>query len=256
MKELDEPNKGGEYMKKTLSTALIATLFITGMAAHMAETCVQEHGNEVGITGDINMDGEVNQLDLSLLGKAWNSRLGDPHYNACADLNNDRVIDLKDLSLLGQNWGKKGFRTYAVPTPFDSCYQNPNNPICGYSVELEGIWIINEKDGLVTLNCQKVGAWMPNFSPFCKDRIEILSSGDSVLDVIKYKDNLWQWTIVERGPTYVCWKIKSFGKTHESWYVVIKDNGNRRIRLKLTSYIKCEGCTYSSEAIQIIEIKW
>jgi hypothetical protein len=86
-------------MRKVLSGSLAALVLLLSMG--------------VGITGafsflgDINSDGKVNQLDLALLGQAWNSHEGDLNYNACADLNKDGVIDVIDLSILGQHWGEE-----------------------------------------------------------------------------------------------------------------------------------------------------
>lgn len=56
-------------------------------------------------TGDINFDGQVNIIDLAMLGIAWGSSSGDANWNANADLNNDGSVSLLDLAILGQNWG-------------------------------------------------------------------------------------------------------------------------------------------------------
>ena len=54
----------------------------------------------IWLSGDLNGDGKVNIIDLSLLGKRWGG--SDP----CADLNNDGTVNIIDLTLLGKNWGK------------------------------------------------------------------------------------------------------------------------------------------------------
>jgi hypothetical protein len=56
-------------------------------------------------TGDINQDGIVNAIDLSLLVSRWNTN--DPD----ADLNNDGTVNAIDLSLLVSNWGATGTPT-------------------------------------------------------------------------------------------------------------------------------------------------
>ncbi len=230
-----------------VSIALVAAVFMTGMAAHMAETCKQGHGNVVGITGDINMDGEVNQLDLSLLGQAWNSRFGDSYYNACADLNMDRVIDLKDLSILGRHWGRKGFCTYAIPNPL-------HDELCA-TVSFEGTWVI-EGSRTVILDCQKVGAMTTNPLNLCAINIRILSSGDSIQDTYCYRDVWKQHTIEHRGSKHVDWTIVTYGESYESWNVAIRDNGDHYIKLELSSLVQCYGSQRYSIAKQTIEIKW
>jgi hypothetical protein len=50
------------------------------------------------ITGDLNGDGKVNLLDLSILLRNWNN-LGGP-----ADLNHDGIVNVIDLSILISNW--------------------------------------------------------------------------------------------------------------------------------------------------------
>ena len=56
--------------------------------------------------GDINEDGRVSILDLSILGKAWESTPQDPNWNPRADLNKDSTIGLSDLALLAKDYGK------------------------------------------------------------------------------------------------------------------------------------------------------
>ena len=51
-------------------------------------------------TGDLNFDGMVNGIDLSVLGSSWQSS----GLWANGDLNYDGVINGIDLSMLGSNW--------------------------------------------------------------------------------------------------------------------------------------------------------
>lgn len=57
-------------------------------------------------TADINGDGVVDSLDLSIMGVHWGAAFGDTNYDFRADLNTDGIIDVQDLSFLGVNWGK------------------------------------------------------------------------------------------------------------------------------------------------------
>lgn len=54
-------------------------------------------------SADLNNDGVVNILDLSLISKHYGTKIGDELYNEIADLNKDGVINIKDISLWMQN---------------------------------------------------------------------------------------------------------------------------------------------------------
>jgi len=58
------------------------------------------------LTGDINRDATVNDLDLRLLVQAFGATPGSSNWDQDADLNNDNVIDARDLRLLGENYGR------------------------------------------------------------------------------------------------------------------------------------------------------
>jgi uncharacterized protein YjdB len=49
---------------------------------------------------DINKDGKIDILDLSLVARAYNNRLGSTVYKSELDLNSDNLIDIFDLSLV------------------------------------------------------------------------------------------------------------------------------------------------------------
>jgi len=53
------------------------------------------------IDGDINGDGQVDGLDLNLLGADWQST---SPVTPAADINNDGIVDGLDLNILGGNW--------------------------------------------------------------------------------------------------------------------------------------------------------
>jgi hypothetical protein len=66
-----------------------------------------ESSTAIGPTGDLNLDGITNNLDVSLL----QSRLGQTGGGLLGDLNNDLVIDNADLGIVNQNLGSTGITT-------------------------------------------------------------------------------------------------------------------------------------------------
>lgn len=60
-------------------------------------------------TGDISGDNAVSLLDLTSLAIAYDSKTGQSKWNANADLNDDGKVGVIDLSLLASNWTKVGF---------------------------------------------------------------------------------------------------------------------------------------------------
>jgi len=61
---------------------------------------------KVKIIGDINGDGVIDIVDLTIAGMAYGSFEGDPEYDPEADLNKDGHIDMRDLAVIGRNYGK------------------------------------------------------------------------------------------------------------------------------------------------------
>jgi hypothetical protein len=61
---------------------------------------------QISIAGDINLDGKVGLIDLSILAAAYNTKPGDAKWNPAADINGDGKVGLVDLSFLAQNYGK------------------------------------------------------------------------------------------------------------------------------------------------------
>ncbi|HEY4674479.1 MAG TPA: PQQ-binding-like beta-propeller repeat protein [Candidatus Bathyarchaeia archaeon] len=60
----------------------------------------------VAMVGDLNADGEVNILDITIVAIAFDSNVGDSRYNPNADINNDGKIEILDISILAVNFGK------------------------------------------------------------------------------------------------------------------------------------------------------
>jgi len=61
--------------------------------------------------GDVNGDGKVDTVDLSMLGRAWDTSEAEPHnellgtdWNPNCDFNDDTVIGTADLSVMGKYW--------------------------------------------------------------------------------------------------------------------------------------------------------
>jgi hypothetical protein len=58
------------------------------------------------LAGDVNGDGTVNIVDISLIAKAYRSIVGDAQYKLVYDLNGDGVIDIIDLTGAAAEFGK------------------------------------------------------------------------------------------------------------------------------------------------------
>lgn len=87
-----------------LSVAMVAAVGVSvayGISVHRSSQAG-------GVLGDLNNDGTVNVMDLSLLLNNWGkSGVG-------SDLNSDGVVNIFDISMLLSNWGKTSSPT---PTP-------------------------------------------------------------------------------------------------------------------------------------------
>ncbi len=55
--------------------------------------------------GDVNRDGLVNIIDLTLVASHFAAVVGNPNYYAQADLNNDGIIDIVDLTICAADFG-------------------------------------------------------------------------------------------------------------------------------------------------------
>jgi len=58
------------------------------------------------ITGDINVDKNVDYIDFGMLGASYGLSLGAAGYNAAADLNGDNTVDYIDFGMLGAHYGE------------------------------------------------------------------------------------------------------------------------------------------------------
>lgn len=100
-------------------------------------------------TADINKDGFVNLLDLSLLNIAFGSKVGDPNYNINADLNCDGVINLFDVSIFTSSMNSNVIITESnyIQDKNIKIYDINNRRVKG---QLSPGFYIFEKDGIRT----------------------------------------------------------------------------------------------------------
>jgi hypothetical protein len=55
---------------------------------------------------DINGDGIVNILDITIVSVAFRSKPGDPNWNALADLDKNGIVNIIDINLVARDYGK------------------------------------------------------------------------------------------------------------------------------------------------------
>ena len=86
---------------------IIATATINGQTdTDPADNTFIDGEVYVKISGDVNGDKVVDVYDLSDLGKAYGSELGDSNWNQDCDFNRDNKVDASDLFDLNENYGK------------------------------------------------------------------------------------------------------------------------------------------------------
>ncbi len=61
---------------------------------------------EIKFQGDLDENGEVNILDVSLAAFSYGSHPGEDRWNIVCDLNHDEVIDIIDVSIVAMDYGK------------------------------------------------------------------------------------------------------------------------------------------------------
>lgn len=54
---------------------------------------------------DLNLDGKVNILDISIVAKAFGTKPGDPRWNQIADVTRDGKVNIIDVSVVAKNFG-------------------------------------------------------------------------------------------------------------------------------------------------------
>jgi len=73
----------------------------------VCDVCGHSGGKSVSLATDLNKDGIVNILDISLVAKAFGSKPGDLNWNAVADVNQDGIINILDISKVAKDYGRK-----------------------------------------------------------------------------------------------------------------------------------------------------
>jgi len=84
-------------MKARISLVLLAVLLpVLGLA-----------GITLALVGDLNIDGVVDDADMSIVANAYGSRASppSPNWDWRADINRDGEVDLADLTIAGRNYG-------------------------------------------------------------------------------------------------------------------------------------------------------
>jgi hypothetical protein len=61
---------------------------------------------KVKMQGDVNGDGTISVIDLTIVSFAYGSFENEPDYNPVADINKDGIVDMKDLATVAENLGK------------------------------------------------------------------------------------------------------------------------------------------------------
>lgn len=54
---------------------------------------------------DLNHDGKVDILDITVVAKAYGSRKGQPNYRARIDFNHDKIINIFDVVMIARYYG-------------------------------------------------------------------------------------------------------------------------------------------------------
>ena len=62
--------------------------------------------NVQNLPGDLNGDGAINILDISIVARAFGSEHEHPNWDAIADLNNHKVINILYISMVAKEFGK------------------------------------------------------------------------------------------------------------------------------------------------------
>jgi hypothetical protein len=60
----------------------------------------------IGLFGDLNFDGRVDIIDITIVAYSYGSRTGDARWREECDLNHDGIINIIDLSEVAQGYGK------------------------------------------------------------------------------------------------------------------------------------------------------
>jgi hypothetical protein len=153
----------------------------------ISETYIgQEPAARASILGDINLDGFVNILDLSIVARAYDCHPGDEAWNPDADLNNDEAINIIDLSIVAQYFGE----STQPPPPFKDDF---SGDLSRWEI-IDGNWYI--EDG--KLRCDVISGREKivfnedvgdNYEITCKVYIISYVSGPEGQIITRYEDS-------------------------------------------------------------------
>jgi len=59
-------------------------------------------------TGDVNLDGTVNIIDMALVAVSFGTTVGNPLYNPFADINGDGLVNIVDIVACATHFGQTG----------------------------------------------------------------------------------------------------------------------------------------------------
>jgi len=59
-----------------------------------------------GMKEDVNHDGQIDIVDISMVGRAFGSKAGDPNWNPDADINKDGKVDDTDMYMVEEMFKK------------------------------------------------------------------------------------------------------------------------------------------------------
>lgn len=88
-----------------LATALWVVLSPTVHATTMSYSKNYPGFLQITCPGDVNGDGKVDIIDMSLVSAHFGTKIGDANYLPAADLNHDGKIDIVDLSIVSSHFG-------------------------------------------------------------------------------------------------------------------------------------------------------
>jgi hypothetical protein len=109
---IDADSATNEHGYTTISGTMAAggcdfdgvNVVVAGLYIGCPRICLSMHI----ISSDLDCDGDVDLVDLSIFAPAFNSNTGSPNYDPCCDYNWDGNIGLVDFSMFAQHWQHHG----------------------------------------------------------------------------------------------------------------------------------------------------
>jgi hypothetical protein len=114
------------------ASTLSGVYTLNGGTATITNQTYTSNTTDVSDLTDLNRDGNVNILDITIVAKAFSSRPGDLKWNPTADLNEDSVINVLDITLVAKDYDRS-INQVAPPT-FEQIIANAT--IAGRPVKL------------------------------------------------------------------------------------------------------------------------